>query len=997
MRFDGNGNSTFGEPGDNVKVLTAGSFTITARDFTAATGVTITATGGASGVSSSYTISAGPLNHYEVTSASYSQTVGISFAVTVTAHDQFHNLVNDSTTSVTMTSSSPTMLFDSSGNGTFGEPGDNVKVLTAGSFTITARDTAAATGITITATGGGVQSTSPAYAIGAGPLNHYEVTSASYSQTAGAPFTVIVTAHDQFHNLVNDSTTSVTMTSSSPSMLFDSNGNSTFGEPGDNVKVLTAGTFTITTRDTVAATGITITATGGAAGTSLGYTLSAGPLNHYEVTSASYSQAAGAPFTVIVTAHDQFHNLVNDNATSVTMTSSSPTMLFDANGNGTFGEAGDNVKVLTVGTLAITARDTTAAIGVTITATGGATGTSLGYTIATGGIDHYEVTSASYSQTAGGSFTVTVVAHDQFHNLVNNSTTSVTMTSSSPTMIFDGNGNSTFGEPGDNVKVMTAGTFTITIRDTVAATGVTITATGGAASGVSFGYTISAGPLNHYEITSASYNQAAGVSFTVSVTAHDEFHNLVNDSTTSVTMTSSSPTMVFDGDGNSTFGEPGDNINVLTAGTFAITARDTTAATGVTITATGGGVSGTSLGYTISAGPPHHIAISPASSTVTAANMQAYTAQSFDQFDNPIADVTSNTVFSIDASAGGSWSANIYTSAKAGNWTVTGDFGGLVDSASLTVLAGALHHIIISPDAATITAGNSQTYTSQSFDEFENPIGTVPDVTSNTLFSIDVAAGGSWDTNVYTSAKAGNWTVTGTFSGFTDAASLTVNAGALNRYAVASDNYTQQVTVAFDVTVTGYDAFDNLVTTDNLTVTMSSTPSVIIFDGNANGLYGEAGDDLGILMSGTFVMPAKARSASGSITITATDGAITGTSDSYTIEDFRCFIASAAYGTPMIDQIQVLRDFRDGYLMTNPAGRWFVSTYYRYSPPLARFIAHHDSLRAVVRAGLTPIIWLTTLVMKTTLLQKMAMLVSMIAALSAAVFWLRRRRQSPTP
>jgi hypothetical protein len=178
---------------------------------------------------------------------------------------------------------------------------------------------------------------------------------------------------------------------------------------------------------------------------------------------------------------------------------------------------------------------------------------------------------------------------------------------------------------------------------------------------------------------------------------------------------------------------------------------------------------------------------------------------------------------------------------------------------------------------------------------------------------------------------------------------------------------------------------------------MSSTPSVLIFDGNANGAYGETGDDVGVLMSGTLDIQAKARSASGSVTITATDGAITGTSDSYTIEDFRCFIASAAYGTPMIDQIQVLRDFRDGYLMTNPAGRWFVSTYYRHSPPLARFIARHDSLRALVRAALTPVIWLTTLVMKTTLLQKMAMLVSMIAAVSAAVFWLRRRRQSPTP
>ena len=150
-------------------------------------------------------------------------------------------------------------------------------------------------------------------------------------------------------------------------------------------------------------------------------------------------------------------------------------------------------------------------------------------------------------------------------------------------------------------------------------------------------------------------------------------------------------------------------------------------------------------------------------------------------------------------------------------------------------------------------------------------------------------------------------------------------------------------------------------------------------------------------MSGTLDIPAKARSASDSLTISATDGTITGTSDPYVIRDFRCFIATAAYGTPMIDQIQVLRDFRDGYLINNPAGRLFVSTYYRCSPPPARFIARYDWLRAAVRAVLTPVIWLTTLVMNTTLLQKMALLASILVAVAAAVLWLRRPRRSPSP
>ncbi|MCX7978579.1 MAG: hypothetical protein N2578_06200, partial [Bdellovibrionaceae bacterium] len=74
------------------------------------------------------------------------------------------------------------------------------------------------------------------------------------------------------------------------------------------------------------------------------------------------------------------------------------------------------------------------------------------------------------------------------------------------------------------------------------------------------------------------------------------------------------------------------------------------------------------------------------------------------------------------------------------------------------------------------------------------------------------------------------------------------------------------------------------------------------------------------------------------------------------LDDKRCFIATAAYGSALEPEVLSLREFRDRYLNKSKWGRVFVAAYYRLSPPLAEFISDSPFLRALVRITLWPVV-----------------------------------------
>lgn len=69
-----------------------------------------------------------------------------------------------------------------------------------------------------------------------------------------------------------------------------------------------------------------------------------------------------------------------------------------------------------------------------------------------------------------------------------------------------------------------------------------------------------------------------------------------------------------------------------------------------------------------------------------------------------------------------------------------------------------------------------------------------------------------------------------------------------------------------------------------------------------------------------------------------------------------CFIATAAYGSSLAEEVQILRQFRDVHLAKTALGRRIITLYETHSPPFANFISRHETARSVTRVLLWPLV-----------------------------------------
>jgi len=107
-----------------------------------------------------------------------------------------------------------------------------------------------------------------------------------------------------------------------------------------------------------------------------------------------------------------------------------------------------------------------------------------------------------------------------------------------------------------------------------------------------------------------------------------------------------------------------------------------------------------------------------------------------------------------------------------------------------------------------------------------------------------------------------------------------------------------------------------------------------------------------------------------------------------------CFIATAAYGSYMESHVITLRQFRDSYLLTNKLGTKFVEVYYKYSPPMADFIAEHDALRAVARIGLAPLVGFSLLAVNYGVMVALAFLFGLLTLIIGGTCFMVKSREA---
>ena len=474
--------------------------------------------------------------------------------------------------------------------------------------------------------------------------------------------------------------------------------------------------------DTTAGTATLTAATPGYTSGTATFTIYAASLAGFNVTASGGgnigTQTTGTAFNIMITAVDQYGNAYTGYTGTNTLTVSASSGTISPSPTTAFAAGVLTVPVTISGTFTT---PTTVSISTSESGASTVSGTSNTFTLYTPALTKFTFSTIDGTQQAGVTFRVTITAIDQEGHTFTGFSGSVALTET---------GSGAGGTVPQSPLTFANGVYTGSVSVTMIGTGVSITATYDGTSSASNTFTVTAGPLYQFVFSTISSPQTAGTTFSVTITAEDQYGNTVTSYGHSTALTE-------------TGGGAGGTVHsasvTFTNGVYTGNVYVTEAGTGVTITATYDGTSSASNTFTVTAGALNQFSFSTISSPQVSGTAFAVTITAEDQYGNTVTSFTGSetlvcsygsatlTPTSVTFMAGVALNVPVTITVSSGQHSLYLYISGYQtedESNQFTVYVPALSGFTFSNIATPQTSGNPFSVTITAIDQYGNTLTT---------------------------------------------------------------------------------------------------------------------------------------------------------------------------------------------------------------------------------------------------------------------------------
>ena len=490
---------------------------------------------------------------------------------------------------------------------------------------------------------------------------------------------------------------------------------------------------------------------------------------------------------------DQYGNTVNSFAGTASLSDLTATISPATTTNFVAGVWTDNVQI------------TQAASNNEITVTAqNKSGTSNQFDVLAGGASHFTFENINSPQTAGQTFSITIVARDVYENVATSFSSSASLSENTATI----DPTATTG--------FTNGSWTGDVSITTAQDDIEITATQGGITGTSNKFNIQSAALASFSINNIS-NQAANQPFVIIVTARDGFNNTATQYAGKVDISDLSGTLSPN--------ESGNFSNGIWSGS--VTVSQQTNNNIISVTNQGDSENGSSNTFNVSSGGVDHFSIS-AVSTQAAGQAFSITIRAEDSANNLVTSYTSPAVLSdltgtlnptvTGNFSGGIWTGNVtITESRTANSITVTNSGKAGTSNNFNVNPAALDYFEFSEITSPQTAGSLFGISIVAKDQYENQVTNFTGTVSLNDNTVSISPGttgnfvnGSWTGNVSITTSAADNKISASGSGKSgESNKFNVIANSLDHF-VFDPIATQAASEPFTITITALDAHGNV-------------------------------------------------------------------------------------------------------------------------------------------------------------------------------------------